>query len=285
MKLIDCHAHSEHSVDANFPIDVMCEAAMKCGLSYFAITDHCELNRWYEINYYGKEQSAYEYDTYLFSKYYESSLSELVEKKKSYKGRLKLLCGIELGQAIQDIPLADKIALDPRLDFIIGSIHEPRNNMDFAFIDYTGYTQEELEKLLEQYFLEINELCEWGKFQILGHLTYTMRYIEGKYSRTVNLTKFDDIIANAFKAMIRNECALEINTSGIRQAYGKPFPELKYVKLYRDLGGEMISLGSDAHYPEHVGANISDGAEIAHNAGFDKICVFENKKPHFIALD
>lgn len=284
MGLIDCHAHSQHSVDADYPISRMCDAAIKQGLSVFAITDHCEANRWYDITHYGKEKSAYEYDCYMFSDCYEKSLEDIIRQKEIYKGKIELLCGVELGQAIQDIELADQIAKDERLDFIIGSIHEPRGNMDFAFIDYSQYSQAELEKLLEQYFSEINELCAWGKFQILGHLTYTLRYMEGKYNRHVDLRKYDDIIEDSLKKVIANDCAIEINTSGLRQSYGKAFPELYYVKMYKELGGRLLSLGSDAHFPNHVGANIADGAKIAVDAGFDRVCYFRNKRPEFISL-
>lgn len=284
MKLIDCHAHSLHSVDADFPIDQMCQAAIEKELCAFAITDHVEANRWYEMSHYGKQKSEYEYDEYGFSKAYYSSVEDIVNKKAEYKDKLNLLCGVELGQAIQDIEIADKIASDQRLDFIIGSIHEARDHMDFAFINFSEYLQSDIEKLLEQYFNEINELAQWGKFQILGHLTYTLRYIEGNHKRKVDISKYDDIIENAFKTLVSKGCAIEINTSGLRQAYGQPFPTLKYVKMFRDLGGELLSLGSDAHYPEHVGANIADGAKIAYDAGFDRICYFKNKKPQFISL-
>lgn len=284
MRLIDCHAHSLHSIDADFPIKQMCDAAIAQNLAAFAITDHVEANRWFDMAHYGKTKTEYEYDEYGFSKAFYSSIEDIVKSKEEYKDKLNLLCGVELGQAIQDTEIADLVARDDRLDFIIGSIHEARNNMDFAFINFTEYLQSDIQKLLEQYFCEINELANWGKFQILGHLTYTLRYIEGNHKRKVDISKYDDIIESAFKALVKNGCAIEINTSGLRQAYGQPFPTLKYVKMFRDLGGEFLSLGSDAHFSEHVGANISDGAKIAVEAGFDRICYFKNKKPQFIEL-
>ena len=105
-----------------------------------------------------------------------------------------------------------------------------------------------------------------------------------KRKREPDISEYNEIIAESFKLLAQNGKGIEINTSGLRQAYGQPFPTLKYVKMFKDLGGEFLSLGSDAHFPEHVGANISDGAKLAYDAGFDRICYFKNKKPQFIEL-
>ena len=99
-----------------------------------------------------------------------------------------------------------------------------------------------------------------------------------------DLSRFDDIIAESFRELIRSGKGIEINTSGIRQGFGDCFPSLKYAKLFHDLGGEVISTGSDAHTVEDIGKNIPDGIKIAADAGFQRLCFFRNRRPEFINI-
>lgn len=280
--LIDCHTHTYYSPDAEAEPVKMVERAIELGLEAYAITDHCECNRWYSIEHYNAEPN--EHDTYDFGRDFDRSLNNTMKLKEIYGDKINLICGIELGQATHDFEIADMAAADERLDFIIGSMHELPNRPDFCFIKYENYSESEIYKLLEDYFLELLKLCKWGKFDVLGHLTYTLRYIEGEYGLKINLSKYDDIIRECFKTIIQNSKGIEINTSGLRQKYGKPFPEFKYIKLYRELGGEIISLGSDAHTVPDLGKGIAECSELAQKAGFKYLTYFKKHKPIFIKL-
>ena len=279
--LIDCHTHTQFSVYSEADVNLMIERAIELQLSAYAITDHCECNRWYGEERY-KGEDAYPY--FDFGKDYENSVSTVTKLKEKYSGRINLICGTEMGQALQDIEVAEKIISDKRLDFVIASLHQLPKTEDFAFLDYTKFTQPEIKVLLERYFTEIHKMCLWGKFDILGHLTYVLRYIEGAYNIKVDMKPYDFIIEEIFKAVISNGCGIEINTSGLRQKYGDCFPSYDYVRLYRELGGEILSLGSDTHFVEDVGKGISEGAEIAKRAGFDYIAYYKNRKPEFIKI-
>lgn len=281
MNLIDCHTHTQFSVDSDADINQMIERACQLGLSAYAVTDHCECNCWYPEGYYKNTAIVSEFN---YAKCYEESISMLCSLKEKYSGRLNLICGTEMGQALHDIDIAEKIVSDKRLDFVIGSAHQLKEHEDFAFIDYKKYTTDEIYGLLELYFNEIYELCKWGKFDILGHLTYTLRYIQGEFGIDIDISRFDELIAESFRALIQNGCGIEINTSGLRQNYGDTFPSIKYVKLYRELGGEILSIGSDAHTVEDIGKGIAEGAETALAAGFTHLCYFKQRKPVFIEI-
>lgn len=280
--LIDCHTHTYYSPDSDADPEKMVEKAIDLGLEAYAITDHCECNRWYSIEHYNAEPN--EHDTYEFGKDFERSLSNTSKLKEIYKSKINLVCGIELGQATHDFEIADKAASDNRLDFIIGSMHELPNRPDFCFIKYENYTKSEIDKLLEDYFSELLKLCKWSKFDVLGHLTYTLRYIEGEYGLKIDLSKYDDIIEECFKTIIQKSKGIEINTSGLRQKYGKPFPELKYIKLYKELGGEIISLGSDAHTVSDLGKGIAECVLLAQQSGFKYLTYFIKHKPVFVKI-
>lgn len=280
MNLIDCHTHTQFSVDSEADIVQMIEKAISLGLSAYAVTDHCECNRWYGEEYYAGEDW---YKFYNFGRDFEQSVSAVTALKEKYPD-FNLLCGVELGQATQDIEIAEKVISDNRLDFVIGSVHQLPETDDFCFLDYEKYSSAEIKNLLERYFLEVNKLCNWGKFDILGHLTYCLRYIDSALGSDTDISPYDDIIEDSFKKLIEKGKGIEINTSGLRQNYGKTFPDLRYVKLFRELGGEIISIGSDAHTVEDLGSGIKKGVQLAFDAGFTHLCYFKQRSPVFIEI-
>lgn len=281
--LIDCHTHTYFSPDSDAEPEKMIERAIELGLEAYAITDHCECNRWFGIDYYNAEPN--EHDTYDFGKSFDRSLEYITELKERYADKINLICGVELGQATHDFEIADKAVKDKRLDLIIGSMHELPNLPDFCFINYKSYLRRDIYRMLDDYFLEILKLCKWGKFDVLGHLTYNLRYIDGEYGMKVDLSKYDNIIEECFKILIQNSKGLELNTSGLRQKYGKPFPEYRFIKMYHDLGGEIITLGSDAHRVEDLGKGITECVGIVKRAGFKYLAYFKKHKPEFIKID
>lgn len=279
--LIDCHTHTQFSVDSDADIISMIERARELELDAYAVTDHCECNRWYGEEHYADEDTYRYFD---FGKDFENSVSAVTKLKEKYDGQLNLICGVEMGQAAQEPEIAEKIVNDSRVDFVIASVHQLPKTEDFAFIDYTQYDYDGIKRLMERYFTEIHKLCQWGKFDILAHLTYVLRYVEGHFKIKVDMKPYDPIIEEIFKTLIYAGKGIEINTSGLRQSYGNSFPSPEYVKLYKELGGEILSLGSDAHCVEDLGKGIKEGAETARKAGFKYITYYKNRKPNFIKL-
>ena len=150
---------------------------------------------------------------------------------------------------------------------------------DFYYIEYDKMDISDIHALLEEYFCEILQMCRHDCFDTLGHLTYPLRYIEGEYGIKPEMHRFDDIIREIFCTVIQNGRAIEINTSGYRQKYSKPFPEEKYLRLYRELGGELITIGSDAHRLSDIGAGIDQGEELLRSCGFRYLTLFKGRKP------
>lgn len=282
MNLIDCHTHTQFSVDSEADINECIKRACSLGLAAYVITDHCECNRWYSEEHY-PDETTYQY--FDFGKDFENSVSAVTKLKEEYAGKIELICGTELGQATHDYEVAERVVSDSRLDFVLGSMHQLPKTEDFCFIDYSEYTLEGIYGLAERYFAEIYKLCKWGKFDVLAHLTYFMRYLKCKAGIDIDISRFDGIIAESFKLLIQNGKGIEINTSGIRQGFGATFPDLKYVKMYRELGGEIVSVGSDSHTVNDIGANVADGAELAKAAGFRYLAYFRQRKPQFINID
>lgn len=282
MKLIDCHTHTQYSVDSDADINLMIERACMLDLSAYAITDHCECNRWYPEEYY-KNADTYRY--FDFGTDLEKSVTAVTKLKEKYCNKLNLLCGIEMGQATQENDIAEKIVSDKRLDFVIGSIHQVPNTEDFALIDYNTMNTNDLHNLAETYMQEIYKLCKWGKMDVLGHLTYFLRYFHRHLSKEFDISCFDEIVEASFRELITKGKGIEINTSGLRNVnFKETYPSIKYVKMFRELGGEIITVGSDAHTVEDLGSGVADGIKLAEEAGFKYIAYFKERKPNFIKI-
>lgn len=287
LKLIDCHTHTTFSPDGESSPEAMCEKAIELGLSAYAITDHCECSTWFEEDYYRKKGVPKSNDPFVVYDYknrFYNAVNNMRKLKFKYEEKLNLICGIELGQATQGWEGAKEVASNKDVDFIIGSLHQIKNHDDFAFFNYKNFSESEIHDLLEMYYKEMLEMVKWNKFDVLGHLTYPLRYIIGDYGIQLDNKVFDDIIREIFVTLIHNGKGIEINTSDLRQKYGSTLPDFKYIKMYHDLGGEILSIGSDAHCTADLGSGVSVGAEIALNAGFKYLCYFKERKPNFIAL-
>ena len=278
--MIDCHTHTAVSPDGYDCVSASYQKACSLGLKAIAVTEHCEANRPEGPEQYTTvhtNEEHYFHNRDIFKK----SMLENTEVMKHTLSGTEFVNGIELGQATQNPEFANEVAADERLDFIIGSVHEPAGRDDYAFLDYKN---EDITKILDDYFDEILSLCSWGKFDILGHLTYPLRYICGEAGISVNLKQFEEKILMIFSELAKKDKGLEINTSGLRQKYGKTLPDFEYVRLFRECGGKIISIGSDAHKTADIGSGIRDGCRLAKEAGFDKIFYFKKHIPHGIPL-
>lgn len=278
--MIDCHTHTSISPDGYDDAENSYKRACELNLKAIAVTEHCESNRLYGTDKYkyshaNEEHYFYNYDIFLKSMEVNSAIKENVSQNTEF------ICGIELGQATHDFEAAEKIVSDERLDFTIGSMHELVGRDDFAFLNYND---ENIPELLAEYFNELLKLSRWGRFDILGHLTYPLRYIIGEADIRVNMSAFDDVIHDIFKTLAANDKGIEINTSGFRQKYGKPFPSLEYIRMFRECGGKIISVGSDAHKTCDIGSGINNGIELVKAAGFDKIYYFKKHIPYGISI-
>ena len=283
MRLMDCHTHTQFSVDSEADIGLCVKRAAELGLAAYAITDHCECNGWYGEEHYSDDEKKLR-ESFDYAADFENSVSAVTALKEKYAGKLNLLCGVELGQILHDTDAAKIVNADKRVDFIIGSVHQVLGEQDFYFIDYEKLTMDEIYDLLERYFREVYELSRTDLFDVVGHITYCLRYMKQRHGIKADISRYDDIIAETFRNLAQNGKGIEINTSGLRQGFGDCFPDLKYVKLFRDMGGEIITIGSDSHTVEDIAANSADGTGIARAAGFTRAAYFRKRKPYFIDI-
>lgn len=264
--LADMHTHCILSFDGNDSCDELCKSAVDKNFKTLAITDHCDID--------GKD-----FDALSFCK---KQFNETLNAKNKYSGKLDVLQGIEIGQGIYRKELTEKVLNTYDYDFVLGSLHNLENMEDFYFLDYGKY---DVYNLLDAYFNGLLELCKWGAFDSLAHLTYPLRYIIAREKLIVDMSRFDDIIDQIFSCLIQKNKALEINTSGLFMDMQDTLPNIEYVKRFKAAGGKYVTIGSDSHYAERIGQGIEKGMEIAYNSGFRQITVFRKREPVLLDIE
>lgn len=276
---MDLHTHTWHSPDgAPQTVAERIKAAAKMQLEIMAITDHVEINRWYPAAYYGAQET--EECTYDSMTVFDGSADETCSARQTYAHLgVKVLCGAEVGQIPQDIELSRQVYDDPRVDVVIGSVHELKGLPDFYFLDYSAV---DVQLLMGMYFEEELRLAESDCYDVLGHLTYALRYLPSRAS--FDLSPYDGIIDDIFRAVIARGKALELNGSGLRADVPFTDPDLRLIQRYRQLGGEYLTIGTDAHDTKHLCYGMPTLLHMAHDAGFSSLTYFERHEPKQIAF-
>ena len=262
----DQHTHSEYSMDSQNRIEDVCEKAIAMGLCELVITDHCDLNSNVMIS---SLEPPYEA---------EKAYKAMCSYRDKYKDKIKISVGIELGQAHDCPEKANEILKKYSYDQVIGSVHNLRGMPDFYLMAFYKLTGRQCQIFLTQYFKELEEIVDLGYFDTLAHLTYPLRYFkEGGHE--ISLEPHMPAIKRIFEKLISQGKALEVNTSGYRKDLGCPLPDLDILKLYYDMGGRLITVGSDAHYVEDIGCDIQRTYDELKKIGFTHIVSFTGRKP------
>ena len=130
---------------------------------------------------------------------------------------------------------------------------------------------------IADYLSLVLETAKWGKFSVLGHLTLPLRYMNENHGMHMSFDGFEDEVAQIYRALIENGCGIECNVN----RGNTPLPDAKWLRLYHELGGEIITIGTDAHTPEFVGLRARETQALLKDCGLAYVCTFEKKKPVF----
>ena len=263
----DMHTHSHHSFDAKSSVDEMCRAAIERGLEALAVTDHCEA----PFIRFGADCEFGCFDELI-----PQSFADATAARERYAGRLKVLRGLELGEPTHDRAATVHALAYGDFDFVLASVHNIRNMQDFYYMNYSGV---DVDGLLARYFDELCETASFEHFDSLSHLTYPLRYIVAGTGRFPDLSVHADAIDTIFKILIKNQKALEINVSGLFKELKTTLPDVTLVRRFRELGGQYITIGTDAHSADMVGRGIGEGIAVAKEAGFSQYVIYEKHRP------
>lgn len=264
----DFHVHSSFSGDCDIPMDNMIQAAINTGLKQICFTEHQDFD--YPV-YPGVPQGMFQVNT-------DSYLFDLIRLREKYRGQIRVLFGIELGMQPHLAKVHDGYCQAYDFDFIIASSHLCNKKDPYFPEFYEGRTEEEAYR---EYFSSILEnIRAFQNFDIYGHLDYIVRYGPNK-DADYSYEKYQDILDSILMLLIANGKGLEINTGGLKYGLKEPNPCTGILKRYRTLGGELITVGSDAHKPEFLGFAFDRAAELLQVCGFSYYTTYENRLPQF----
>lgn len=269
MLAADCHVHSAFSSDAEAPVEAMIEAAIGQGRQYFYLTDHHDYD--YPVGDDGR-------DFILDVAAYTAKLEELRER---YRQAIQIRIGVELGLMAHIADKIDRYAASYPFDFVIGSSHLVHGQDPYYAQYYAGKTE---RQAYEEYFLSILEnVRAFDCFHVYGHLDYVIRYGPNKDAQYDPMDYYD-IFKELLTVLVDKGKGIEINTGSLYKGFAYPHPHETILKLYRQLGGEIVTVGSDAHMPQYVGYGFEQAEALLKRCGFDYYTLFAAGKPQQMPL-
>lgn len=269
----DYHVHTYYSDDSIYPMKAVLADCAARGLDEVCFTDHVD----YGIK---KDWTEENVDPVFSNVDYPRYFDEIDECRKLFPD-ITIKAGLEFG--------AQMITLDKyrelikrygnRLDFVLLSVHQVGNKEFWNQEFQKGKSQLEYNR---GYYEELLRLVRSFKdYSVLAHLDLIVRYDR---QGTLPFEDVKDVITEILKQVIADGKGIEVNTSSVRYQVGDLTPSVEILKLYHELGGRVLTFGSDSHKPEHLGAHITEQMAQVKELGFTEYCTFSHGKPEFHPL-
>ena len=253
---LDAHLHTDLSPDSDVPIDAYGEAAVERGIGELAITDHVDF-----------DPTA---PAYAFASFEERERSVRRAAERWAERGVDIRFGVEI---TWDRRWADDIRghlARHTYDYVIGSVHVYADSVYAATEVARWVDGRSLPGIVAPYFEEVESAARSGLFDALGHLDFVKRYL-APHVTAADLATAPELYEPILRALVETGTALEVNTSGLRQAANETYPSPAIVALYRAMGGRAVTVGSDAHRADAFAWGLADGYGAAAAAGFEAL--------------
>ncbi|MGD2146183.1 MAG: histidinol-phosphatase HisJ family protein [Anaerolineae bacterium] len=255
----DYHVHTEFSDDSEAKMAAACQAAVERGIDEIAFTDHLDFKLDGSTAYY--RPAAY--------------LAAIRQCRQRYEGQLTVLAGVEVGEPhLFPAETEAAIACDD-FDIVLGSAHYA-SGMQAAWLE--DYFEQPLSVAYESYLQQVADLSAKGDFDVLAHLDLVKRDARIFGRSYDGPGPYADLIRTALRSLVERGKGIELNTSPLRLGQGDPSPSSQILRWYRELGGEILTLGSDAHSPGAVGSHLDVAIDVAKAAGFTHLATFRKRQ-------
>lgn len=271
MSLSDLHVHTHFSSDSDALPEGQIERAIELGMRHIAITDHQD----HDLPPGGR--------TFLLGETGDTDayVSAIHSLQDQYRGKIEVLVGVELGLQPHLGPMLDEYAASHPFDFIIGSTHrfEGRDTEEQEL--YEGRADEESAR---RYFeTEFENLRATQAYDVVGHLDFVLRDLPSR-NENFRYETHADVLDAMLLYVIEQGKGIECNTATLYRGYGQPGPDTSIIRRYRELGGEIITFGSDAHRVQRLGMAFDEAKQIVQDCGFRHYCIYRNRRPVFLPL-
>lgn len=268
----DQHTHCIFSTDSDAAPEAMIQGATEQGLTHLTLTDHMDLD------YPGSTK-----ETPLFEFNPQNYFAVLTPLKETYHNTLTLGIGVELGLRPDRADLnaqMHRLLSDYPFDFVLGSVHLIGNEDPY----YEEYWNSRSPKdVLHRYFNDmLRSFTEYDNFDSLGHLDYLIRYIPACCgTKDYAYNEYKEILDEILKLLIQKNKALEINTAGLIKGLPCFHPKLEVLKRYLELGGDLLTIGSDGHSPDKIATEFAKTEELLRSCNIKGYYVYKNRIPEF----
>jgi histidinol-phosphatase (PHP family) len=257
--MLDYHIHSNFSFDSKAQPREICEAALLSNVDEIAITDHYSFAP-YSPNYLHFQPEGY------FQIWHDL--------QREYTGHLTVRIGLELDEFANFPDMSNQLVHQYPWDFVIGSTHDLEGGTLRTYL--RKYRDQ--ERATHAYYEALYQAIHIGDFDVLAHFDLIKRYIVDEGYPLMSSDSFLSLIDRLFSLIIKQEIALEVNTSGLFQACQSPFPSLALLERYYQLGGRLITLGSDAHAPKDLIRGFDLVIPQLQKIGFSGPVAFQQRK-------
>jgi histidinol-phosphatase (PHP family) len=263
---VDCHLHTAaFSCDAQATLDGLIARAGQIGLALLTTTEH--------VDFVPRDDCYGHYDQ-------ARHMAQRAEVRDRSFGELEVLIGVEVDYQARYEDAARAFLDGGAYDLVIGSVHYVGDAFIFGDVFLSGPERERYEA----YFKQARCAVHSGLFDVLGHLDIVKRYGVEHYG-PFQPVRYAEPIDALLRACVETGTGLEINTSGYRGPPGEAFPTLPVLKRYCELGGELLTVGSDAHTVQDLGRDIPRAIELAREAGFRWLAAFVDRQPQWLPID
>jgi len=264
---IDYHTHTSFSADSDAPMEDMVKQAVALGLTEMAITDH--------VDY------MYPVAPYPFQIDYDAYVPVFTALRDKYAGKIRLTLGAEIGLGAHLNETVQAFIAKYPFEFIIGSVHDVQG-AEFHLKPYWEgrTTREGYIRYFDEMLASVRNV---DGINVVGHLDYIMRY--SPYADSVlHYADYKEVIDEILCVAIAKGMGIELNTSGFRYGLDCVHPQMAILQRYKELGGEIITIGSDAHYPQFLYERFDAAYDMIRTAGFKAITIFRDRKPVMLDL-
>jgi histidinol-phosphatase (PHP family) len=240
----------------------MCQAALELGMEEIAITDHADYEPLDVCSDYFRPEP-----------YWQS-----IERCRNiFDGRLTIRAGVECGETHLYREEVGALISTYDYDVVIGSLHWAGDRPAFDGTFFDGLT---LDEGLLLYFDHLTRLAADGEYDLLGHIDLIRRATDQRFGLPeLNLELYEAQARALLRTVAERGKGIEVNTSYVFKGLGEPGPSTQVLRWFREEGGEIITLGSDGHYPDQVGAAFDRALDIVREAGFDQVTTFHGRSP------
>lgn len=270
--MTDLHIHTHASHDAQGSVIQFCKSAIEKGIKIIGITNHLDLDP--SLEHCG------EYN-------HKAVLEEVELARRNFDDTLKILIGVEVSYQPEYENEIAKTLDAIKVDYIMGSVHM-LGGADYIITEENGArnlfrNKSDPREVFEAYFQEVWRAVKFGYFDVLGHLDVIKRFGETLF-HPLRPNEYYGEIRRIIEGIIKREMALEVNTSGLYHPVREIYPSSYILKLYKELGGTMLTLGSDAHNPRDVARGFEQALKVITLEKFSRFTIFENRIPKQVQL-